>query len=292
MDNIEHHLKSQNDIDKFLKSGFKNYCQSSLNPIELAAKSIEKTLLATKIDPLLIDYVLYCSEYNPDLNSHKTLHLECARLGLDNAYPICVAFTGCGNVAAGIQLAESLLNSNRSNNILVVASDFTAIESRRFVPPSIALMSDGASSCIISKHRPEKQSTLFVTHGTMLHQQHKLASLDPVADFIKYNMDSFKEHKIAAQRFYTACKISPNDVKSLITQNLGLSSLDIFCSEFDIPVEKNFRSNLPRIGHVGSADNFINLCDYATQNKIRSGDLFMLLATGPYTWGLSLFKAV
>jgi 3-oxoacyl-[acyl-carrier-protein] synthase III len=275
-------------LQAFRDAGFENYCRSSISPIALACQSMERTLSKASIKPADIDHVLYCCEYNPDLESHKVLHLECARLGMHRAMPLGVFFTGCGNFSSGMTMAQALIRSGQAHNVMLLTADCSA-DAKRVVPPSIAIMSDGASSALLTADRPTGADA-FEVIDTQIDVLHRMATLDPVLNPKEYRLAMTDRTRVVFDRICSSAGLQAGDIDALISQNLELTALKMMCHRFRLDPAINFTDNLPAIGHVGLADNLINLLDCLQLGRLGEHALVLLLATGPYSFGLSALK--
>jgi 3-oxoacyl-[acyl-carrier-protein] synthase-3 len=275
-------------LQAFKAARFEHYCKSSHSPIELACQAMEQTMAKAAIKPSDIDYVLYCCEYNPDLQSHKHLHLECARLGLHAAIPVGLYFTGCGNYASGMAMAQSLIRSGQARNVLLLTADCSP-EERRVVPPSIAIMSDGASSCVLSAARQPGDDG-FEVIDTQIDVLHRMATLDPVGNPKEYKIAMFDRTRVVFDRICTSAGLQSSDVDALISQNLEITTLTMMCHRFRLDPAINFTDNLPAIGHAGLADNLINLQDFLRLGRLPEQALVLMLATGPYSFGITALR--
>jgi 3-oxoacyl-[acyl-carrier-protein] synthase III len=276
-------------LQAFKAARFELYCKSSMSPIELACLSMSQTMAKTSIKPSDIDYVLYCCEYNPDLQSHKHLHLECARLGLHAAMPVGLYFTGCGNVASGMAMAQSLIRSGQARNVLLLTSDCSADENKRVVPPSIAIMSDGASSCLLTADRPAGDDG-FQVIDTQIDVFHRMATLDPVLNPKEYKIAMFDRTRVVFDKICSSAGLQSSDVDALISQNLEITTLTMMCHRFRLDPSINYTDNLPAIGHAGLADNLINLLDSLQRGRLPEQARVLMLATGPYSFGLTALR--
>jgi 3-oxoacyl-[acyl-carrier-protein] synthase III len=150
-------------------------------------------------------------------------------------------------------------------------------------------MSDGASSCLITGSRQQAEDC-FEILDTQIDVYHKLAKLDPVLDSKEYAVAMMDRVKTIMNKICTGAEIEAKEVDVLISQNLGISTLKMICYRFGLECGINFTDNLPAFGHVGLADNLINLLDYLALGRLSRNALVLLLATGPYSFGLTALR--
>lgn len=276
-------------LSAFEKVGFRTYLRTGESPAQLSSKAMEAVLAAASVPAGDIQYVLYCCEFNHGPVYYREIHRACDRLGLRNAYPIGVYLTGCGNFAAGIKLGSGLIASGQAENIMLVAVQCVENDSMRLQQPAVAVLSDAASACILTRN---PDGPCFQVGHTELHARHGMGGLDPERDFLRYNMENYKGRIEARERFTRGAGIAPDGFSAIITANYGEPTLLGFASELKVGIEKLYRKNVARYGHAGAADNLINLSDYLDAPGWEAGREILMMTTGPYSWGLTALTEI
>ena len=150
--------KQYNKISKynkiFDKTGIATVSVSNKNQsaLDLAVKSSKLLLKRNKKNIDCIIYVTQSPEYN--LPSGSCIIQD--RLGLKKNIKAFDVNQGCSGYVYGLSLANSLIESNQSKNILLVCSDTYRKYIKNTDNSCFPIFSDGASSTIISKKSKRK----------------------------------------------------------------------------------------------------------------------------------------
>lgn len=283
IDGLEPFRRSPERLREFQKMGMENYCCSpSADAVELARRSVQKTLRAASLPADRIDVVLYCSEnvaITPDgtRRFHRLLH----ELGLVNAYPIGVHLSNSSNAATLFRVAMSLIRSGEAKSSLLVLADVAKSEAERVMEPALAVIGDGAASCIVSSEVEGQFELLRVVQSAS----------HPSDEARRASLDSLKMRIKANQRLLREQGLSPSSFAHAVTNNYGLSVLEGFASITGIPLSRVYIDNVKKLGHVASADPWINIADLQASGAIEQGSLIMMITSSQYTCGFSVLRA-
>lgn len=279
-------------LERFRDMGFEEFLYSDDSATQLGLDAISACLASTGNREKDIDAVIWCSNTFDDNLAYRNIHRGLRDLGIDNAFPIGIHGTFCGNLGTGIRIARSMINNEEVKDVLIVCTDKNSAfdEKSRLLEPSVAVTSDGAS-CIRLSASVGPLRVLDV-HQVVNHSMADL-EIDDIYEgnlqhspvFMRYSFESFKGRKRAADEFYKKNMSQPDDYRWLISNNYGINTLKGFASEAGIPWEKLFRKNLPKTGHIQSTDNLLNLALLNEENLVDPDDKILLLSTGPYSWG-------
>ncbi len=271
----------------FEAAGFASFRKAAESPSVLACAAMARTLAATGVDPQSIDYVFYCCEFNHGAPYYQTMHEVCVKLGLVRAFPIGVYMTGCGNSSSGLQLAASLIRTGQARRALLVAADCFE-DDRRLQQPAVALLSDGAACCLLTADRA---AAGYEVEHTDLHVRHGMGSMNPSDDFLRYNMESYRGRLDAADALYG--RIGEDAaIRALIAANYGASTLRNLAADFRVAEDLLFKGTVADMGHVGSVDTLVNLAACAAASPPAAGDRYVVVSSGPASWGVSTLRAV
>jgi len=269
--------------------GLASYRRSSEPPAELAYRAVMGTLERARLGADQIDAVVYApNTFDQQTYFGHDISRFSERAGLLAAIPIGVTLAECGNISSALRVGRGLIASGDCACVLVVTADVCTVPTERLVRPSITVMSDGAASCVLrSADAPSGLELLGVWQKT----NPKARGNDKAASFIrtaKYTADGVAAVTRAAM---DALRLTPHDVRRLITNNYNHSVLRLFATKSGFTLRDCFLDNVGRYGHVYAADNLINLDAFAGSDG-RPGDTVLALSTGACTWGVAAVRIV
>lgn len=282
-----------NQRESLTKNGIKYYATSDKSPSELAADAVLKTLEECDIAAEDIDAVVYstCSFWSdpelPELGKNSQLSSEFSKkiiknvvfdLGMENAQTYGVFLAESGNFTSGMRFANNLLYSDDVENIIYVNTDKLTEDESKIVPSEISIMSEAAVSCLVSS----TQKGEFRIENIAQKSKPSMSAFEK-GDFLRVLMEVAKGVELTCKAALKGNK--PEDYLKLITNNYSENTLRMLSYQAGFTNEQLFMDNLSRFAHAFASDNLINLKDYCDLNEVKSGDKFMLLSTGPVTWG-------
>lgn len=277
----------RNDPEKlaaFRKMGMEQYCHARVDAQELARISMAKTLQRSPLAPEQIDVVLYCSEnvgITPESTQrfHRSLH----ELGLVNAYPIGVTMSNSSNCSTLCRVATSLIRSGEARHVLLALADVAKSAAARVMEPALAVIADGAASCIVSSECEAEFELVGLTSAA----SHRAAAAQ---DGKKGNLEGFKMQLKASQRLLREHGLSPASFAWVITNNYGLAVLEGFSAITSVPVDRIYRDNVARNGHVASADNLINLRALQDSGSLERGSTLLMISSSQFSCGFAALR--
>jgi 3-oxoacyl-[acyl-carrier-protein] synthase III len=277
---------------KLLENGLKYYRTSSRSPSELAAESVAGTLDDAGIDPKEIEAVVYttCSFWSdpelPGLGKGAQLSSEFSRkivrnvvhaLGMSNAQSYGVFLAESGNFTSGIRVARNLIVADGLRNVIYVNTDKLTDEESKVVPSEISMMSEAACSCLVSS---EERGGFRL--GKLAQKSNPLMSTFAADAALKVLMEVAKGVKA------TCNAVTGGDAsvyRKLVTNNYSRNTLMMLAHQAGCTEAQLYMDNLPRFAHAFACDNLINLKDLCASEGVSPGDRFLMLSSGPLTWG-------
>lgn len=289
----EVHERSEDELlETLLEAGLEKYAKSDLSTFDMAKESIQSTLKNARIANHKIDALIYTTSsfWNPIFSSTNEMNRLINECNLENAYPIGLFFSECGNTQIAIRVASSLIKTREFKNILVVATDKVAYNQTRIVPPDISICSDAAASCILSSEIEEGFELIHTTQ----YMNAAMADIDPnqleqIEQYLNIAMSGIQQ--TIHQAMQNTMKTS-SDFRQLIMNNYNLSVTQTVCKLGNFEYDQVFKNNIPRFAHAFACDTLINLSDFLNSNQINIGDLILLLGTGSSTWGANVICKV
>jgi 3-oxoacyl-[acyl-carrier-protein] synthase-3 len=269
--------------------GLAAYSPNRQSPAEMAAAAAQRTLWKAKVKPAEVDLLVYATSslsepryYGRDIDSLLT------RLHLDRAFPIGITLSECANLIAALDVAASFVGSGRARNALLVTVDKIAAGTSRIVPPEVAVASDSAASILVNGE-PGGLFELLAAERHILPLRYERDPHENVVHYLEVSAQGIAE--ISARTLAAAGK-TPADFRWLITNNYNTSVAKLVATQSGFAAERTYSANIARFGHSFAADNLINLADCLSAHPPSSGDLYMLLASGPHMWGGAVLRKI
>ena len=261
-------------------SGLAHYLQSAASPPELAAHALRATLELAELDPRQIDVVVWGS------TSFQNRAWYCADVsralgdvGLWTATPIGVTLSECGNLIAVLRVAAGLVAAGHAN-VLVVVTDCAASPEQRLVPPSVAVLSDGAAACVVSAD-PRGFEIRAIRQVTN-HRARQTVD-DQAVRVMRHNAEGMRR---ATNAVLAATGVDPAAIKCVVTNNLARPVLEMFAAQARVDYARVFRDHVADYGHVFASDGLINLAAIPSAQD----DCILLATNGTCNWGAALLR--
>lgn len=275
-------------------AGLESFWRSSEPTCDIAARSVEKTLASAGLRGADIDAVFFATESTWDGDGehprerYRAFRRQAMRVlndcGLRHAYPIGVMFSGCSNLVTAITLASDALFAGRYRKALVVVADRLPATHSRILPPGIAVVSDGAASCVVSLG----DAPGFRVEGAVGHADMAAWSMDLECDFDKfggYLINLGKQLLQVKKKLSDASGVAAEQYRYLVMNNYSRSTIRLFSTQLGFASKQVMTANLPTHAHVNAVDLLLNLNTLEEQGDLREGDRVMALASATATWG-------
>ncbi len=269
-------------IDALRDNGVRFFRQSAKTPMELGGLSLQRTMVSSGCDPSEIDLLLYCSE-SRERPPARDFQVLCGESGLSKVPIVNVSMSGCANFLPALRFARGLILTEGLRRVAIVTADKFVGESR-ITELGIAVLSDGAASCILSaESRPGAVRVLGLGHVA----NQDLRQLDYGVNRPRILMAIAGGVRRAQRQALREAGIDAQDVESMICTTLRHDSTRFFAHQCGFPIENVFTQTLADISHAFSADLVINLLEGRSwmADKGCLGRPFLALALGPFTWG-------
>ncbi len=258
------------------------------SPAEMAAASARRSLWKARVEGEQVDALVYAtSSFWCDRFIKRDVNELFRELGLSRAYPLGVTLSDCGNVVAALRVAAALVRGEGCANVLVAATDAVRPGAGRVVPPRVSVASDAAASFVVTD-RPGGYRVLSVRNHMIAFAYER----EPHEDFARYLKVSAEGIREVARAALEAAGRGAGELRRLLPNNYNRSVARLIASQAGVDEERVHTANIARLGHCFGADNVINLCDCAVEEPPAPGDLFLLLASGPNTWGAAVLEKV
>jgi 3-oxoacyl-[acyl-carrier-protein] synthase-3 len=258
-------------------------------PYDLALAAASDLMREHNIDPASIDLLLYggapgAIAFAKPRDAVATASALCdARrfefpgtrlqydLGLDNAAVLGLDQLSCTTILGAVRLARSLCIAEGLRRVLCVSSEFYPAAAGR----------EAISNCT-----SDAACAVLVERGAT---RNRIAGGVTVTKGFYWGASSMRDEVIASY-FPTATHVirrtiadagwRPEDVNWVMPHNVSATSWEILFRLAALPKAKLWTSNIARIGHTLSGDNFINLRDALDAGSVRAGDKVLVFAYG------------
>jgi len=147
----------------------------------------------------------------------------------------------------------------------------------RVVAPSVAVLSDGAASCLA---RPG--AGLVAVESVAQASNHRLRALNPDVDGIRTLRITAKGVALAAQRALQAAGRSAADVEALLLPNYNGAAQALFAQQCGIELSRVRTPTLAEQAHLFAGDMLTGLPLVAAE--LDSGAVVLAIAAGTCTW--------
>lgn len=261
---------------------------------DLASFAIRDLLLTYKIDPASIDCLLLATS-TPDYGLAPASSLVCKKSNLLNAWGIDLN-GACSGFLQALTLGESLITSQRYQNVLVVGADkMSSIVNYNNRNTSI-LFGDGAGAFLLSATTLDKGIVDFLntTDGTGTEHllipaggsKNKITKelIDNEQQFIHQNGKVVFKNAIESMSKITKELIQRNQLQKesidwVVPHQANLRIIKALSNELEIPLDQ-FKINIQKYGNTTAATIPLCLWDYKTDFKTGSNIIFTAFGAG------------
>lgn len=266
--------------DALSGGGMESVLVATGTPVEMAVASLRSSLeaaAAAGTDPAEIATVIWGttsfterSWYTDDISHAVT------GLGLGQADVVGVTLGECGNIGPALRACRALVGET-GRPALLVCTDAVRAGASRVVPPNVAILSDGAASCLAGAGR-----AAVTVESVAQSSNHRLRALDPNLDGVRALRITAKGVALAAQRALEAAGRTPAEVDALLLPNYNASAQALFAQQCGIELDRVRTPTLASHGHLFAADMLTGLPIVAAES--RHDAVVLAIAAGTCTW--------
>lgn len=261
--------------DVLAAGGMETVLVATRTPVEMAVASLGATLQDD--DPGEIAAVVWAttsfserSWYTDDV-SHALLGL-----GLGQTDVIGVTLGECGNLGPALRTCRALVGE-AGRPVLLVCADAVRAGASRVVAPNVAVLSDGAASCLV---RPGAGAV--AVEAVAQTSNHRLRELDPQTAGMRTLRITAKGVALAAQRALDAAGRTPAEVTALLLPNYNRSAQALFAQQCGIELSRVRTPTLESQAHLFAGDLLTGLPLVAAE--LDHDDVVLAIAAGTCTW--------
>lgn len=278
-----------------LKEGGLECYRAHVPNLQLLAKdSMSKTLASAKVAPEDVGAVVWTSSTlaqdfggaqpfngkegfeNIQLGAYKCM----AELGMQRAFPVFVGFSGCANAQAALLLGAGMLGQRMGKYVMVVTTDRVPDSQERILQPGYAVLSDGASSCLLRS------------------EAHRGLQLKQV---VGYSDNQLWDNQISGDvtRYMAALGVGLQGIGKLIAERSGVPMAEydhVLLNNYTLPTQGLFagalganpkncwQTQVAGVSHVPTGDSLLNLSELLESDQSKSGSMALSFGSGPSSW--------
>jgi len=272
---------------------------------DLAIKAAKRAIKKAKISPEEIDAIIV-GTVTPDMFFPSTACFVQAGVGASNAAAFDIS-AACSGFIYGIGIARDFIRSGTYKTVMVIGAETLSKITDRQDRNICVLLGDGAGAVILRK--TNSNSEIMSVHLGADGSYHDLlfipgggsrnpATHKTVDDRLHYmKMEGNKVFKLAVKSMVDSATkaiqlagIKCEDIKLFIPHQANIRIIEAVAKQMNVPMEKVFL-NIQKYGNTSAATTPIALEEAIYENKVKKGDIVLLVAFGGgLTWAATVIK--
>ena len=279
--------------------------QPEENTSDFCVKAAEQALEQAGMSATDLDFILI-GTVTGDMKFPSTAILVQARLGAVNAAAMDIS-AACSGFIYGIALADSMITTGASRNILVIGAECLSSITDWKDRNTCVLFGDGAGAAIMAPS--EGKEGILSTYmgadgnlarllwcpggGTYVPITHE--SIEEGMHFLKMAgrevfLHAVKAMSNAAQQALDRAGLKAEDIDIMIPHQANIRIMEATAKRIGIPREKVF-VNIDRYGNTSSASIPIALNEARRNGALKPGmNCLMVVFGGGFTWASTVVK--
>ncbi|MBN3808864.1 3-oxoacyl-[acyl-carrier-protein] synthase III C-terminal domain-containing protein [Paraburkholderia sp. Ac-20347] len=224
--------------------------------IGLAAGAIQRLLLASGVEPLSVEGLVYVHTLQGSIAPppRSLPGMLCDRFGFTNAEAFSFAQQHCASALGVLRVIRAIFIARpHTQRVLLVGADAMPLESERLMK-SEAILGDGAFAALIERGAAVNHLLAVSTHASGLGWRGVLAN-----DESRLASQNFFAARSLIRQIIQAAHFAPDDIQRILPHHLDLPAWRRLLDSLHIPQDRLFAENFSRFGHVTVSDAFINL---------------------------------
>lgn len=247
---------------------------------------------------------------SPDMFFPSTACVVHRKLGTKSEPMSFDIFAACSGFIYGLSLADSLLKTGKSKNVLLIAADtlskFTNWQDRN----TCVLFGDGAGAMLLTSTEDENDYNCILStylgadgnYGDLLQIPAGGSRMPASKETVEKNLHTIvmsgrEVFKIAvtkmveaAQKACELANISTKDIDLLIPHQANLRIITAVGEKLNLDQSKVF-VNVNKYGNISAATVIVGLDEAISKGVVKKGSLVCLGAFGGgFTWGAAVIK--
>jgi 3-oxoacyl-[acyl-carrier-protein] synthase III len=272
---------------------------------DLATKAALCAMTRAKVTPQQIDLIVLAT-ITPDMPFPSTACLVQEKIGAYRAAAFDIQ-AACSGFIFGLEVGQQFIMSRTYDTVLVIGAEKLSSIINWSDRNTCVLFGDGAGAAIL-RNRPQAHGLLTACMGSdggragLLCMPGGGSSCPPTHESLAaglhyLRMDGKETFKNAVNAMYTAavevlrrCELDITQIKCIIPHQANRRIIDAVAERLGATPEQVF-VNLHKYGNTSAASVAIALDDAVQNDRIRRGDLVLLIVFGAgLTWGAAVIE--
>jgi len=202
----------------------------------------------------------------------------CDALGLRDVLAFSVTQQNCASGLLAVDIAAKLLAADGDPEALALV----LMGEKPFTPlaqliPSTTVMGEAAAACLVGVGG---QRDRVIAHASRTHGQYSAGlNLTPEAlrGFERAYVETLAEVMLEA---VDAAMLTLADISLVLPHNVNRTSWVRLARHLQLPLDRLYLANIPRLAHCYCADPFLNYASAAEDGLLRTGDHYLMAAVG------------
>lgn len=268
---------------------------SSLQSSDLGALAAKDALNRAGIEPAQVDAIIAGSMY-PDFQFPAMGCLIQKKIGAVNAFAYDIT-AACAFIPFALNTASLLISSGQARHVLVVGAEISSRIMDWTDRNTCVLFGDGAGAILLSATAEPNRGFLGTTLKSDGNQDHILYTKHLGGPDAFLRMDGKAVFKLAVTEMAAVTKktlekagLTPANLDLLVPHQANIRILEATAERLGIAKEKVV-VNVQKYGNTSSASIPLALREAQDSGRLKTGDLFAMVAVGGgMAWGCNLFR--
>jgi 3-oxoacyl-[acyl-carrier-protein] synthase III len=272
---------------------------------DIASKAALLAIERAKIDPSTIDLIIVAT-ITPDMPFPSTACLVQQKIGARRAAAFDIE-AACSGFIFALEIGQQFIMSRTYDTVLVIGAEKLSSIIDWTDRNTCVLFGDGAGAAIL-QNRPGSHGLLTACMGSDGRKSDLLsmpgggcrcpATAQSVSAKMHYlRMDGKETFKNAVNAMFTAaqealrrCEIDISQIKCIIPHQANRRIIDAVAERLGAQPEQLF-VNLDKCGNTSAASVAIALDEAVQSDRVKKGDLLLLIVFGAgLTWGAAVIE--
>lgn len=269
------YAKTDREIEDFIKNASLGEVtvENEKNRIEMIETLFDNIFSKRGYNPEKIDFVIFTAdipECYRDITVYQLYFMK--KYGLSRANYFTMN-QQCGTQLNAINLAESLIKTEKAEKVMIVSHNYIANVEHRLLD-GYGIFGDGAAAAVISSGCITMK---FKKFKTVINPSYYNLKETPNSGtkYLEYLLNGVKSINELVKD-----EMPLDSFDMIIPQNVNAMEWEYYCAKLRYPIEKVFLQNIANYGHVGDADALLNLKDAYDKDVIKAGDNIILQSVG------------
>ncbi|GHJ43211.1 3-oxoacyl-ACP synthase [Catellatospora sp. TT07R-123] len=277
-------------------------CDPALSTTDLAERAAQRALAQAGLSGSDIDALIVVESRAPEhLVSSEATRLQ-HRLDLTRAMSFTVGGLGCVSITPALLTARGLLAADPDLSTVLIAHGSRPATPHRYRHP-VTISGDGGLAVIVARHGPVRVRDIVLETNGAYWDLFRVDYRDlptaqwreQCADLAAYSFSLAVEtagrlralNRLALRR----SGLDQRDIACYLSQNLSLSTFQVYAELLDAAIAPACADNLSRYGHQGPNDIMLNLSHAIERGELPEGGTAIAVNASPSAaWSMLILE--